>query len=137
VAALRLRRVGLEVGVTAQLPDATAADGTVLAQDPPAHAQGIERPSINLLVAAPGVDAPDGFVMPELVGLPVVSAQAALAKVGIQSAPPTFVDVAVPPVGSEGSPLRPPVAPGTVTAQEPAAGLRLEQSTQVKLTVAN
>ena len=54
LAALRLRRVGLEVGATAHLPDAAVAEGTVIAQDPPAHAQGIERPSVNLLVAAPG-----------------------------------------------------------------------------------
>src|ERR1700689_3291415 len=65
VAALTLRRVGLEVGVTAQLPYAKAPEGSVIAQDPPAHAQGIAQPSINLLVAAPGDDAPDGFVMPD------------------------------------------------------------------------
>ena len=35
-----------------------AEDGTVLAQDPPAHAQGIEGPSINLLVAAPAKRRP-------------------------------------------------------------------------------
>ena len=43
VAALRLRRVGLEAGMTARLPWGKAAEGTVLAQDPPAHAQGIAR----------------------------------------------------------------------------------------------
>src|SRR5450631_1886098 len=67
-AAFALRRVGLEVGVTARLPYSNAAEGTVIAQDPPAHAQGIARPSVNLLVAAAGDDAPDGFLMPELVG---------------------------------------------------------------------
>ena len=73
VAALQLRRVGLEVGVTARLPWSGAAEGTVLAQDPPAHAQGIARPSINLLVAAASDDAPDGFVMPNLNGMPVIA----------------------------------------------------------------
>jgi len=136
VAALELRRVGLEVGVTARLPSGKVAEGTVLAQDPPAHAQGIERPTINLLVAAPGDDAPDGFVMPGLVGLPVVSAQVELAKVGIKTATPTFVDVPVGPVGSGDAPPRPPVAPGSVTAQQPPAGSRVDQSTMVKLTVA-
>ena len=139
VAALELRRVGLEVGVTARLPWGSprrAAEGTVLAQDPPAHAQGIERPSINLLVAAPDDDAPDGFAMPDLVGLPVVSAQAQLARVGLKSATPSFVDVPVGPVGSGDAPLRPPVAPGAVTAQQPPAGSRVDQSTMVKLTVA-
>jgi beta-lactam-binding protein with PASTA domain len=108
----------------------------VLAQDPPAHAQGIERPSVNLLVAAPGDDSPDGFVMPDLTGLPVVTAQAALGEVGIKSATPTFVDVPIAPVGSGNEQPKLPVKPGAVIAQLPAAGTRVEQSAQVKLTVA-
>jgi beta-lactam-binding protein with PASTA domain len=135
VAALTLRRNGLELGATARLPFAAAAEGTVLAQDPPGHAQGIARPSINLLVAAPG-DAPDGFVMPDLVGWPVVGAQATLASVGIKTLPPTFVDAPVAPVGSGDAPLRPPVKPGAVLTQAPAAGSRVDQSTQVRLTAA-
>jgi len=107
----------------------------VLAQDPPAHAQGIERPSINLLVAAPDDETPDGFVMPDLTGLPVVSAQAELAMVGIKTEP-QFVDVPVGPVGSGDAPPRLPMKPGLVLAQQPPAGMRVEQSTMVKLTVA-
>src|SRR5664279_3084596 len=80
VAVLQLRRVGLDVGATAYLSSSAAAEGTVLAQDPPPHAQGIERPSVNLLVAAAADDSPDGFVMPDLTGMPIVSAQAALIK---------------------------------------------------------
>ncbi len=136
LAALRLRRVGLEVGVTAHLPDAAAPEGTVIAQDPPAHAQGIAQPSVNLLVAAADNETPDGFVMPDLTGMPVVAAQAALEKVGIKSAPPTFVDVQVPPVGAGNAPPVPPVAPGSVIAQDPPAGARVDQTIEVKLTVA-
>jgi beta-lactam-binding protein with PASTA domain len=136
VAALELRRAGLEVGVTARLPDAQAAEGTVLAQDPPAHAEGIERPSINLLVAAPDDDAPDGFVMPDLVGLPAASAQAQLTRAGIKLAPPRFVNVQVGPVASGDAPLRLPVMPDAVMAQQPSAGSRVGQGTLVMLTVA-
>lgn len=135
VAALELRRVGLEAGMTARLPYAGAAEGTVLAQDPPAHAQGIARPAINLLVAAASNDAPDGFVMPDLTGLPVVSAQAELSKVGIQSTT-KFIDVPVAQVGSGSAAPVLPVRPGFVTAQEPQAGERVAQSDLVKLTVA-
>ena len=135
VAGLELRRVGLEVGVAARLPFAGAAEGTVLAQDPPAHAQGIARPGINLLVAAPGDNAPDGFVMPNLSGLPVVTAQRELASVGIKSAA-MFVDVPVAPVGRGSAVPAPPVRPGAVIAQQPPAGARIEQSVLVKLTVA-
>ncbi len=153
-AALRLRRMGLEVGTTARLPFAGAEPGTVLAQDPPAHAQGIARPSIDLLVAAAvddaangadsadgreapdGRGAPDGYVMPDLSGLPVVTAQSELAKVGIKTAPPIFVDVPIAPMGSGFQAPVPPVRPGAVMAQEPPAGARVDQSALVKLTVA-
>jgi beta-lactam-binding protein with PASTA domain len=136
LAALELRRVGLEVGATARLPYANAAEGTVLAQDPPAHAQGISRPSVNLLLAAPAGDAPDGFVMPDLAGLPLASAQAQLARVGIQSTTPRIVHAAATPPGSGYEPLGSPVKPGAVLAQQPIAGARVDQSTMVKLTVA-
>ena len=136
VASLELRRAGLEVGEIARLPYASAAEGTVLAQDPPAHAQGIEQPSVNLLVAAPDDEAQDGYAMPDLTGWPLASAQAALAGVGIKLAPPSFVDEPVAPVGSGNAPLKLPVKPGAVVAQSPAAGSRVDQSTQVRLSVA-
>jgi beta-lactam-binding protein with PASTA domain len=135
-AAFALRRVGLEVGVTARLPYANAAEGTVIAQDPPAHALGIARPSVNLLVAAAGDDAPDGFLMPELVGWPVASAQATLARVGIHTAAPTIVSEAIGPIGTGDEPIRPPVKPGSVLTQTPMAGARIDQSTVVHLSVA-
>jgi beta-lactam-binding protein with PASTA domain len=136
VASLQLRRVGLEAGVTVRLPWGKAAEGTVLAQDPPAHAQGIARPSIDLLVAAPSDDAPDGFVMPDLSGLPVVTAQAELKRMGIQTERPRFVDVPVGPVGTGNAAPVMPVKPGAVIAQQPAAGARVTQGDLVKLTVA-
>src|ERR1035438_2359047 len=47
VAALALRRVGLEVGTTAHIVYGNSEEGTVIAQDPPAHAQGIARPAVS------------------------------------------------------------------------------------------
>jgi beta-lactam-binding protein with PASTA domain len=135
-AELELRRAGLQVGTTARLPYAGAAEGTILAQDPPAHAQDIAQPSINLLVAAPDDETPDGYVMPDLIGWPVVSAQSTLARVGIKTAAPVFVDVPIGAVGVGNAPLRPPVKPGAVTAQTPAPGTRVDQSTIVRLTAA-
>ena len=136
VAAISLRRVGLEAGTTAQLPWADAQPGTVLAQDPPAHAQGISRPSVNLLVAASDDQAVDGFVMPDFIGLPVVTAQAQLAKVGIQTETPTYVPVSMPPPGGPDTLQKEPVKPGSVIAQTPAAGARVFQNGTVTLTVA-
>ncbi|HEX4758733.1 MAG TPA: PASTA domain-containing protein [Terracidiphilus sp.] len=136
VAELQLRRVGLEVGTAAHLPTAKAATGTVLAQDPPAHAQDIAQPTVSLLVAAPDDETPDGYVMPNLVGLPVLSAEIALTKVGIKSATPVYESVPVAPVGSGNAPPVLPIKPGSVIAQTPAAGARMDQSTIVKLTAA-
>jgi eukaryotic-like serine/threonine-protein kinase len=136
VASLGLRRAGLEVGEIARLPMGTATEGVVLAQDPPAHAQGIEQPSVNLLVAARNDESPDGYVMPDLAGLPIVAAQAALAKVGIKSAAPNYVDVPIPPVGSGSAPPSLPVRPGAVIEQTPAPGGRVDRDTMVRLTVA-
>ena len=136
IAELELQRAGLEVGSTARLPYANAAEGTVLAQDPPAHAQDIAQPSVNLLVAAPDDETVDGYVMPDLTGLPVVSAQSALIKAGIKTATPVYVSVPVAPVGSGSALPVLPIKPGAVIAQSPAVGARVDQSTMVRLTVA-
>ncbi|MGA2568990.1 MAG: PASTA domain-containing protein [Terracidiphilus sp.] len=136
VASLELRRAGLEVGEAAHLPTSAAAEGTVIAQDPPPHAQGIEQPGVSLLVAAADDRLPDGYVMPDLTGWPFASAQAALTKVGIRTAPPGLVSIAVAPVGDGIAPVRQPVRPGAVLTQTPAAGTRLDRNTMVKLTVA-
>ena len=134
VAELELRRVGLEVGATVRLPYAKAAEGTVLAQDPPAHAQDIARPTVNLLVAVPDTETADGYVMPDLVGRLAVSAVAQLGQAGIK-ATAKYVTISVGKIANSG-PMRPPVPPGAVTAQAPAAGERVDQGTVVQLFVA-
>ena len=161
-AALNLRRVGLEAGMTAELPYAKVEAGTVLAQDPPAKAQGIEKPSINLLVAAADDSPPDGFVMPDLTGLPIVTAQSLLTRVGIKFGEPKFEDVVIPPVGgsstsgyapvsalgsgpatapmaapaSQPALAKPAALPGAVLSQSPPAGYRVAVGSTVALTVA-
>ncbi len=136
VAALRLRRAGLEVGATAKLPYGGATDGAVLAQDPPAHSQGIAQPSVNILVAAPEDAAPDGYVMPDLTGVPVITAQEMLSKIGLKVDTPTYADVNIPAVGTGTEPPRAPIAPGAVIGQHPMAGARVDTSTMIKLTAA-
>lgn len=133
VAALRLRRAGLQVGVTAKLPWTGVEDNTVLAQDPPAHSHGIAQPSVNILVAAPETTAPDGYVMPDLAGLPVTTAIDQLTRIGLKVDPPTYVDVNIPPVGASGAAPAAPTAPGSVITQQPLAGARVDQNTTIKL----
>jgi len=151
MAALNLRRVGLETGTTAHLAYAGSLPGTVLAQDPPPKAQGIERPSVSLLVSATDSTTADGFVMPDLSGLPVLTAETLLTRVGIKFNEPHFVDVpgqplpaipAVSPVGTAPTPPKPPVAtkglaePGMVVSQLPPVGYRVEVGSFVTLNVA-
>lgn len=135
VAELEIRQAGLQVGATVDLPTSRAAAGIVLAQDPPAHAQGIANPMVNLLVAAASTDAADGYVMPDLVGSYAPSAVATLQRLGVKSAT-SMASVSVGHVGAGNEPIRPPVPPGAVMAQTPAAGERIDQSTLVKLTIA-
>jgi beta-lactam-binding protein with PASTA domain len=129
IAALELRRAGLEVGANVHLESSDFAANTVLAQDPPAHAQDIEQPSVNLLVAAPDNEPPDGYVMPDLTGVPVVTAQMELSKVGIKTATPNYAE------GSIQTAVSVDIQPGSVVAQSPLAGARVDQTTLVKLTV--
>ena len=136
IADLELRRAGLDVGTPAHLPVANADEGTVLAQDPPPHAMDIAQPSVTLLLAAPDDQTPNGYVMPDMTGWLATSAVAALEKVGIKTAPINYVDVPVAPIGSGSAPPKLPVKPGSVLAQSPAAGSRVDQSTIVKLAVA-
>jgi eukaryotic-like serine/threonine-protein kinase len=139
VAELELRRAGLEVNAPAHIPNANVPEGTVLAQDPPAHAQDIAQPAVTLLVAAPADEnpdaQPDGYVMPDLTGWLATSAIAMLEKVGIKTTT-QFVDVPVAPVGTGNAPIAAPVKPGSVISQLPAGGSRVDQTTIVRLTVA-
>jgi beta-lactam-binding protein with PASTA domain len=134
-AQFKLRRAGLEVGTIAELPTDSVAEGTVIAQDPPAHAQDIERPTVSLLVAAPDDEGSGGFVMPDLVGLQAASAQGTLARAGLQPSV-RYVDVAVPPVGSGSAAPTLPVKPGSVLSQTPPAGSHVDRGTAVTLTAA-
>ena len=136
VAELQLRRAGLEVGPAAHIPSTIAVEGTVVAQDPPAHALDIEQPTVSLLVAVPDDEKPDGYVMPNLIGMPVLSAEIQLSKVGIKSGTPLYQSVPIGPVGSGDAPPQLPLKPGSVIAQFPPAGARVDQSTIVKLTAA-
>jgi eukaryotic-like serine/threonine-protein kinase len=91
---------------------------------------------VNILVAAPDNAAPDGYVMPDLTGLPVTAAMGQLTRIGLKVDPPTYIDVNVSPVGPAGTTPVPPIAPGSVITQQPLAGARVDQNTIIKLVAA-
>lgn len=138
LASIEIRRVGLELGQGAEMPDAYASPGTVIAQNPAANASGVERPSISLLVAAEPVETNNGFVMPDLTGQMFSAAAFAVTHAGLQLAPMKEQQVSVPAVDGVNSAAPPqlPVPIGSVIAQSPAPGHRVDASTPIELTVA-
>ena len=85
--------------------------------------------------------------MPDLTGLPVVSAQNIIARVGLKPGEPKFEDVAIPAVGgsdyapaagpgSAPAPTKTTALPGTVMSQSPPAGYRVDVGATVTFTVA-
>lgn len=139
LATIEIRRAGLESGATADLPWAAAAPGTVIAQSPQVDATGVATPTVNLLLAAPVAATDGGEVMPDVEGEIFTTAAFALTRAGLRLAPVTERDVHLPAVNAPGAPAtaQAPTAPaGTVIAQSPPAGYRVDATTVVQLTVA-
>jgi eukaryotic-like serine/threonine-protein kinase len=136
VAAIEVRRAGLQTGMVAEIPWPGAAPGAVISQSPEAEASGVERPVINLLVAAPqSVSQPPALVMPDLEGQIFTAAALALTHAGLHLAPVQEQAVNIPSPGSAG-PSQPSAPPGAVVAQNPPPGARVDASTSIELTVA-
>ncbi len=142
-AMMALRSNGLQSSATAHLPNDTDQAGTVLAQDPPAKALGIEQPSVQLLVAVADPGEANGFVMPDFTGMAFNNVRSTLAKVGIQIAPLRWLDTpvqSVPAVQMQAdipAPVHPLVLPGSIVHQEPSAGSRVAVGDTISLTVAH
>lgn len=137
VAAIDIRRAELQTGSVAELPWPNAPPGTVLAQSPEAGASGVERPVINMVVAAPPSPPvpPGALVMPDLEGQVFTAAALSLTHAGLRLAPVNDQSATIPPVNPTGTPAA-PAPPGTVIAQNPPAGFLVDPNTPVQLTVA-
>jgi beta-lactam-binding protein with PASTA domain len=137
-ATIAIRRAGLDLGNVAHMPYVRANDDAVIAQNPAPDAEGVERPSISLLVADATADTADGVVMPDLTGQVFATAAVAVTRAGLKLAPSVDVFASVPSVssGNLAQFQAAPLPPGTVMNQSPAAGHRVDGSTLVQLTVA-
>ncbi len=125
-AGMAIRRASLDMGTLAYLPASGPVD-TVLAQTPPADAQGIEKPEIGLLLSQAETAAPKAWVMPNLVGLSYSAANARMKELDLhvwaivpQPAPP-----AADPLGTPPPPPVVLIPAGVVVTQTPAAGTRV------------
>lgn len=137
-ATISIRRAGLDLGNVAHMPYTDATSGTVIAQNPAPDAEGVERPSLSLLVADGNVPNSSGVVMPDLTGQQLIAATAAITHAGLKLAPTLSQPAAIQAVPAPGSPQPPasPIVPGTVLSQTPLPGYRIDANTPVQLTVA-
>lgn len=140
VAAIEVRRLGLDLEETAQMPYSGAPPGTVIAQNPQQGAAGVERPSLSLLVSSPASTPATAFVMPQFVGMPLATATGLIVHAGLKVGPVQNNYDAAPPVsdapGAEMAPADTVDPAGTVLSQSPVAGYRVEPGMTVTLRVA-
>jgi eukaryotic-like serine/threonine-protein kinase len=142
VAAIEVRRVGLELEETAQMPYSGAQPGTVIAQNPQQGAGGVDRPSVSLLVSTPAPNPAPALVMPQLTGMPLAAAAALAVHGGLKVGPvqSTYSSAPAPAAadsaGSEMAPADTVDPAGTVLSQTPLAGHRVEPGTIVTFRVA-
>lgn len=138
VAAIEVRRVGLELEETAQMPYSGAQPGTVIAQNPEQGAGGVERPSVSLLVSTPAPNPAPAMVMPPLTGMPLAAATAAVVHAGLKVGPVQSTYAAAAPAADADGGMAPAdtVDPsGTVLSQTPAPGHKVEPGMTVTFRV--
>lgn len=122
-ASIEIRRARLELGTIARIPFDSTPSGTVIAQDPPEGAAGVEKPIIDLVVSDSNAPVAGALVMPNLIGQQYVTAAATLERAGLKLAQP------IQEPGTSGN------SPSSVIAQSPAAGYRVDIDTPIILTL--
>ncbi|MEK6397245.1 MAG: penicillin-binding protein, partial [Terriglobus sp.] len=129
-------------GATAHIPSPGQSD-IVLAQTPPANAEGVDKPEVSLLLTEPYTAEPKAWVMPNLVGLSYSAASARMREMDLRvyAIVPQVVTPAVDPNAPAGTPAPAPtpMAPaGVVLTQTPTAGARVTSAdiAKVKMSAA-
>jgi eukaryotic-like serine/threonine-protein kinase len=102
-AELNIRRRGLELSSTAEIPMLGIPSDQVLAQSPPANAGQVAAPKTSLLITIP--PEPQAFVMPSFLGQTLGTATRTLQDAGfklgnVTLAPPTITPAANAPVAN-------------------------------------
>ena len=124
-AEIDIRRRGLELGSSAELPTGDAPPQAIVAQSPAAGATGVTTPQVSLLYAAAPPET--AFVMPDLTGLPLSEATAIVTASGLKVLSVTSK--------TPGAPSKPQPATLIVTAQSPTAGSRVTAGTSVSFQI--
>jgi eukaryotic-like serine/threonine-protein kinase len=119
-ARIELLRTGLQVGEISTVYLAEREIDEVLQQNPPPHSANAGSPRVNLLVSQG--ERPLEYVMPDLVGLPLVEAQRRLSVAGLHLAKINFAAMASVPKAS-------------VAGQTPLRGAKIVAGTNIELQV--
>jgi eukaryotic-like serine/threonine-protein kinase len=126
-AEINIRRRGLELSTIATAPLRDAPPEQVVAQSPPANAQGVASPKLNLLVAATA-DQP-AFVMPDFTGMKLGEASVAITDAGLKLAPVANAKAPTPAQATN------PAAEAIIVHQTPASGQKVSAGMSVTLEV--
>lgn len=152
-AMITIRQLGLEPGEVVRMA-APGDPDVVIAQTPSPLAGEVSSPRIGLLVSDGGPVDTAAYVMPSLVGLSYAAAAARTSAAGLKLvaaeeiiAPPGPVTPSILGVAAGSAPAaaapaaapapRPAPTSGTVVAQSPPAGGRVQQGDVVHITVSN
>src|SRR3982074_357315 len=141
-AELNIRRRGLDVDSTAEIPMPGAPTDQVLAQSPPANASQVAAPKISLLVTVAA--DPQAFVMANFIGQPLGSVSRTLQDAGFKLG---NVAVAAPSVSPTSTteqgitlvaPAPPPPQPtpaSIIASQTPVSGQKVVTGASVSFEV--
>jgi len=134
-AELNVKRRGLELGTVATIAVPDLPPDQVVAQSPPAAAQGVATPKVSVLISAPSEEK--SYVMPDLSGMRLADASVAITNAGLKvgSVAGPKVDANAAPAPSNGAPAR-PATDALIVKQIPAAGQRVTSGAVVNLEVA-
>lgn len=143
---------GLDVASTASVPLADVAAGQVIGQDPPANANYVSSPKINLLIA--GDSTLDAYVTPSFIGQPLGTVTNVLKDAGFSVGKVTTAPLAVSPNGvpqngglqnvaqnpaAQTGALEPapaiPSAASIIVAQDPAPGQKIIAASAINFVV--
>ena len=129
-AEINLGRRGLEPGgiAIASLPG--LASDQVVAQDPPANAENVTSPRVDLLVTAPEDERSQAYVMPEFVGKTLAEAKVAIEDSGFKLGKVSLANGA-----ANGKRAAKPAASDLIVKQNPAAGQKIIAGATIALEV--
>lgn len=132
-AEINLRRRGLEIGSVGAISLPSIPLDQVVAQSPPADAQGVLTRRVNLLINRASDGEMREWVMPDLSGMRLAEASVALTDAGLKVGRVSTVSTEVagaPPSGAKSAPTE-----AYVVRQTPLPGLRVGPDTSVNLDV--